>query len=77
MTIPEITSADCERLVGEGQFWWLRDGAYVGNAHPFGDPEQSGDAYVLEASPVWLEQFSDWQECADQLNPLFARYSNP
>ncbi|MGU3650698.1 hypothetical protein [Mycolicibacterium sp. A43C] len=75
MIIPEISAGDCERLAGEGQYWWLRNGAYVGNSRPIEDPELMGDAYVLDASPAWLAQFDDWQACADQLNPLFARYS--
>lgn len=75
MIIPEISAADCERLNGEGRFWWLRDGAYVGNTSPLEQPEVEGDAYVLEASQVWLDQFEDWQACADQLNPLIAAHN--
>ena len=75
MIIPVITADDCERLAGEGQFWWLRDGVYIGNACPIDTPEHVGDAYVLDASTAWLSQFDDWQACADQLNPLLAQHS--
>lgn len=74
MIIPQITPETCESLSSH-QFWWLRGTTYVGNDRPIDNPEQPNDAYVLEASAVWLNQFDDFQACADQLNELFARYS--
>lgn len=78
MIFPEMTTEIIAGLVGHGISWWLRDGVYVANDAQWNSPELPGDLYILDASEAWLSQFdSNWQLCADQLNPLLAQHSTP
>lgn len=53
-----------------GRFWYMRpDGSF------YGIPErvESEDTYLLDASPEWVAQWSNWDEAAEVMTPLFDR----
>jgi len=60
-------------LASQGRYWWMRsDGSFYGTAeYVAADPS---DTYLLDASPVWVEQWNgDWSKAVELLTPLFPK----
>lgn len=68
-----MTAEEMAGLASQGRYWWMRrDGTFYGTAeYAATDPS---DIYLMDASPVWVEQWGgDWSKAVELLTPLFPK----
>ncbi len=63
-----LTAEEMSSLAEQGRFWWARgDGTCYATTEKA--PATEGDTYLLDASPNWIAQWSDWEAAFAALKP--------